>query len=202
MTVGIIRANWSGTTGGPGLTQFAIAAGGAGGTYTPTDAQNAVNDVRAFFAALQGVIPNEVTITVSPTVDQYDQASGQLVASIVAASAPTPMPGGASGNYAGGVGFKYDWNTGVIHNGRRVVGHTYIVPAAAALFDTDGTLTTTFTATLNAAASGLLSALAGHSLGLQVWSRPPTVPGVGGILSAVASGSYKDKSAILRGRRD
>ena len=48
MAVGIVRTHWSGTSGGPGLTQLAVKEG-AGAFWTQTQAQNAVNAVRQFW---------------------------------------------------------------------------------------------------------------------------------------------------------
>lgn len=200
MTVGIVRSAWSGTSGGPGLTQLAFYASG-GADPTTSQAQSAVNAVKSFWEANKPYLPNEVTIQVQPVVDLYDDITAVLTGSVTVTTAPASTTGGATGNYAGGCGYKYDWNTGVILGGRRVVGRTYVVPAAGACFDLDGSITPTILTALNTAASNFLSTMNSGGLNLAVWTRPGginSVPGVTGVIS----GTVKDKSAILRGRRD
>lgn len=201
MTVGVVRVEWSGTTGGPGLTQFAIAASG-GATWTAANAQSAVDTVRGFMVLNQPYIPNEVTLQVQPDVDQYDELTGQLVATTTAGVTPTSVLGGNTGSYAGGAGYRYNWRTGVIRNGRRVNGKTYIVPAAASIFTTDGTLGSPQVTSFNTNAATFLSNLASGGLGLVVWSRPNELTGMPGAMSGVSTGDVSDKSAILRTRRD
>lgn len=200
MTVGIVRSNWSGTSGGPGLTQHAFYVSG-GGDPTGTQAQAACNAVRGLWAALAPYLPNEVTISVQPVVDQYDELTETLTGSTTVGTTPTPVTGGATGNYLGGVGFKLDWNTGVILGGRRVVGRTYVVPAAAGAFDSDGTLVPATITAIQTAQANFLTALSTGGCNLAVWTRPGGINSVPG-LTAVTNGSCKDKSAILRGRRD
>ena len=201
MTVGVVRVEWSGTTGGPGLTQFAMTALG-GSFWTPADAQSAVDDVREFLVANQPYIPNEVNLQVMPDVDQYDELTGQLTATTTAATTPASLLGGATGTYAGGCGYRYNWRTGAIRNGRRVNGRTYIVPAATTIFSSDGTLGSTQITTFNTAAATFLSSLASDGLALMVWSRPNETTGLPGAMTGVATGDVADKSAILRTRRD
>lgn len=201
MTVGIVRTGWSGTSGGPGLSQMAVVA--AGGTaWTVANANTATAAVRAFWQALVSLLPNELSLSVSPNVDLYDQATATLTGTVTASSTPPIVNGSATGAYAGGVGYKVDWNTGVILGGRRIVGHTYVVPAAAAAFDLDGTLVAGTQSTTTTAANALLNTLSTGSLAMQVWSRPGRKSGLPGQLSAVSGASVRDKSAFQRGRRD
>lgn len=202
MTVGIVRAEWSGTSGGPGLTQIAVL-GAAGGDWNPTGAQSAVNAVRAFFNALTANIPDEVRIQVSPIVDTYDRGTGTLISSSVAASVPGVVAGTSTAGYAGGAGIKVVWNTGQIRNGRRVRGSTFIVPISAAVFTATGNVGGTFVTQVNNAAATMLSSLSTGGTPMGIWSRPREVPSPRtGFATEVISGSCTLKSAILRGRRD
>lgn len=200
--VAIVRTEWDGTSGGPGLTQMACL--GTTG-FTAANAQAAVNAVRKFWDAVKGNLPDELKLTVSPVVDIYNETDAELVASSVAAVAPVVVLGTGTTGYAGGAGLKLNWNTGVIRLGRRVKGSTFIVPALASCFGTTGTPTTGTATAINTAANVLMADLTAGGTALLVWSRPLVVGGVitrTGATAGVISGSLAPKSAILRGRRD
>lgn len=200
--VAIVRTEWDGTSGGPGLSQMALL--GSEG-FTAGNAQAAVNAVRKFWNSLAGALPDEVRLTVSPIVDIYNEGDGELTSSFVAAVNPLVVAGTGITGYAGGTGIKLNWNTGSIRNGRRVKGATFVVPALASSFTTTGTVSSGTLGTLNSAASVLLSDLTAGGTALAVWSRPLVVGGVvtrAGAITGVISGSAGVKSAILRGRRD
>lgn len=200
--IGIVRSEWSGTTGGPGLSQHAVM-GAAGGDWNPDGAQSAVNAVRAFWAACASILPDEVRIQVSPVVDTYERENGELFSSHVAAQAPGVVAGTSAAGYAGGAGIKVTWNTGQIRNGRRVKGSTFIVPVASTVFTANGTVGTTTVTSINTAAANMLTALSAGGTSLAVWSRPRETPEIRlGFATQVVTGSVGSKSAILRGRRD
>jgi len=202
MTVGIVRTEWAGTTGGPGLTQLAIAEGD-GGFWTPTQAQNAVDAVHDFWEDLIAYLPNELSLTVSPIVDLYDETNAELVASEVAPVAPGVVNGINTSAYAMASGLKINWNTGVIRFGRRVKGSTFIVPAGSSVYTNTGTVDSVVATAFNTAANLMRTTLIGDSLKLVVWSRPKELPVARpGAISDVISGATAPKGAILRGRRD
>lgn len=200
--VAIIRTEWSGTSGGPGLTQMAVM-GAAGGEWNPDGAQSAVNAVRNFWLSLASLLPDELRLTTMPTVDTYDTATGELSSSATAAIPPSTVAGTSASGYAGGAGCKVTWQTGQIRNGRRVRGSTFIVPLSAAAFTGTGTIGSTQQTTINNAATALLAALTAGGTSLAVWSRPLILPNPrAGFQTQVISGICSSKSAILRGRRD
>jgi hypothetical protein len=202
MPVGLVRTEWSGTSGGPGLTQHAIM-GAPAGTWNPGGEQGAVNAVRAFWAAIAAQLPNELQLSVSPIVDVYNEDTGILMASYAAATTPAVVPGTSASNYAAGAGLKVTWNTGSIRDGRRVRGSTYIVPAGSNVYDGNGRILPANQTTINTAASNMISALTLNGTPLGVWSRPRVVPTPRiGALFDVESGTCSSKTAILRGRRD
>lgn len=202
MTVGIVRTEWSGTSGGPGLTQIAVI-GAAGGDWNPTGTQSAVNAVRAFWDAIKGNMPDELRLQVSPIIDVYDRVTGDLVDSYVAGTSPGVVAGTSTAGYAGGAGFKVTWNTGQIRNGRRVRGSTFVVPAAATVFATTGQVGATTSTQANTAAAALLSQLSAGGTPMAIWSRPKIgVNARAGFATEVIAGVCSAKSAILRGRRD
>lgn len=200
--VALVRTEWSGTSGGPGLSQMAIL-GAAGGIWNPDGTQGAVNAVRTFWDSLKSYLPDELRLTVSPVVDDYDEITGQLRASFVAGAAPNVVAGTSATGYAGGAGLKVTWNTGQIRNGRRVRGSTFIVPIANTVFTSNGTIGTAQMTSINTAAATMLAQLTAAGTSMAVWSRPVTSPVPrGGSVHEVLTGSCSSKTAILRGRRD
>lgn len=202
MTVAIVRTEWSGTSGGPGLTQLAVM-GAAGGDWNPAGTQSAVNAVRKFWDSLKGYLPDEVKLTVMPVIDSYDRISGDLVASHVAGAAPSQVIGTSAGGYAGGVGVKISWNTNQIRMGRRVRGSTFLVPLQSAAFGATGTVVPAVITQVNISAATLITDLAAGATPLGVWSRPgtPEKPRAG-FVTEVVTGTCSQKSALMRGRRD
>lgn len=202
MTVAIVRTEWSGTSGGPGLTQMAIL-GAAGGDWNPSGAQNAVNAVRSFWDSLKSFLPDEVKLQVMPIVDVYDRVTGDLVDSNVAATAPLSVQGTATGGYAGGAGLKVSWNTNQIRQGRRVRGSTFIVPVANTAFSLTGNIAAGAQTTVTTSAQALIAALNSGATPLGVWSRPgpPSKPRAG-FATEVLTGTCSSKTALMRGRRD
>jgi hypothetical protein len=202
MPIGIVRTTWSGTSGGPGLTQIAIAEG-AGAFWTATQAQNAVNAVRNFWVAVQGLLPDDVVLTVQPVVDIYNEADGQLTASVSAPTPPTSLNGTSTAVFGMALGVKMSLNTGVIRNGRRVRGGIFIVPTSSAVYGSNGLVLSASRTTVNNAGTALMTALSAAGLVLSVYSRPlagdTPRPGAHTPVNGVETG---EKGALLRGRRD
>lgn len=196
-----VRTHWAGTSGGPGLTQHMISRQDDTAP-TPSDALAACNAVRHLWTSLIAQLPNELTLTVDPQVDLIDETSGQLINTLVATPTPAGVTGTASAGYAAGCGIKITWETGQVANGRRKRAFTYVVPAAGGLYDTDGTLTSSALGSFNTAADNMLNDLNTASLKLNAYHRPAKGASTGGIAYAVSSRTVKDKTAILRSRRD
>jgi hypothetical protein len=182
-----------------------MAFGGSlegGADWDEAAAQLAVDNVRAFWAAINGLIPNEITLTVSPVVDVYSTVGGALVGSYQAPIAPVVVAGLDSGVYSMASGVKMQWNTGVILNGRRVRGSTYIVPAGSSAFANTGTVAAGARTTLQTAGNTLISAAETDLNPFGVWSRPENTTSNDGVFSAIAGAEAVEKGAVLRGRRD
>lgn len=194
MTVALIKAIWSGGPSAPGVSTFAVAYSG---TEIIDDAQGAV---RAFLANMGGMIPTGYSIQVEQLTELYDEATGQLQGEYNAAAPVAAVTGAGTGTYAAGVGFRVDWATGTIKNGRRVRGRTFIVPVSSGSFESDGTINTPTRDGVVTAANGLISSLATAGTPLSVWSKPSTKYPVGS-LSEVIAATCPDKAAWLAGRR-
>lgn len=204
--VHLIRTAWSGTTGGPGLTQLAVdTTESSFGALSGAQAQSAVNAVRAFWNTCTPYLPDEITLTVSPVVDYYLNDSGELAGSVSAATPPTNVAGTSTAVYSMAAGLKVNLNTVTIRNGRRVRGSIFIVPSASSQTNT-GLASSTARTAINTAGATMLAALATGGLKLLVWSRPlpagvPNGPRDGDIADVTAL-ETNEKMAILRGRRD
>jgi hypothetical protein len=200
--VAIIRTEWSGTSGGPGLTQLAVT-GAAGGIWNPDATQAAVNAMRVFWFGIAGYLPDELKLTVQPTIDVYNESNGELTNSYTATTPPAVVSGTSAAIYAAGAGFKITWGTGQIRNGRRVRGTTFVVPAASNVYSASGTIVPAVMTAVNNQANNLLSQLSAAGTSLAVWSRPVDAPEARlGVVTSVTGAACSSKTSILRGRRD
>jgi hypothetical protein len=136
--IAVVRTNWSGTTGGPGLTQLAFQAPTDPHTWDAAAAQRVVNAVRTAWSTTGGYLPDNIKLDVNPVVDIYNIISGDLVGSYTAASVPGQVVGTSAAAFSMAAGLKINLNTGVIRNGRRVRGSIYLVPASSSAMTTDG----------------------------------------------------------------
>ena len=205
MSIFKVATGWTGTTGGPGLTQLYFQAT-TDATPSQTQAQTAVNAVRAFWAALAAILPNEIILTVSPQVDVFNQLDGALTASVLAASAPAAVAGTDTGAYAMASGVKANLQTNEIRNGRRVRGSIYIVPAGSTTQTAFGTIASATRTTVNTAGNTIISTVAGQNTNLIVWGRPlkDSQGNItrNGSVNFVQGFDTIEKGCILRGRRD
>lgn len=206
MTIGVVRTAWSGTSGGPGVTQLFFHETGGFGPLDAADAQAAVNAMRTYWDAIKALLPDEVVLTVSAVVDQYDPITGDLTHTVTAATPPSTVQGSSAGVYAMASGMRVNLQTAVIRNGRRVRGAQYIVPASSTAFSSSGTVTSGNRATVNTAGTALMAQFATAGLAPIVYSRPipagePNGPR-GGDVAQITSWDTSEKGAVLRGRRD
>ena len=142
-SVGIVWTHWSGTSGGPGISQFCFAGDDEFLDWDGTVVQGLVNAVRTFWDTNKNTLPNEINLTVDPTVDIYGIVSGALEQSFSASSAPATVTGTNTGAYAMPSGAKINFRTTTISNGRRVRGGVFIVPVGSDVFDTSGNVSST-----------------------------------------------------------
>lgn len=203
-----VRATWSGFTGAPGYSNFHYSD-----LTTDTLRNSAGANVRAFFSALASYFMSTWTIQVGGEVTEYDMTTGDLIGSYTMSTIPTALPGTAApGAFANGAGFSVQWNTNLIHTGRRLRGRTYIVPAMGC-FDTDGTLSSGVSAAVQAAANVLITP---SSPEFVVWKRIWTKPTqdmtlaeakafkqeqIGGATAPVTSHTLRDMASQLRTRK-
>lgn len=194
-------ATWNGFIGAPGYTKFAWIDLATTASYTA-----ATDGMRAFFAALTTYLYLGTSIQVAQILQEYDAATGTLLAEHSASTLPAVVNGVAAASaHPGGAGAFISWKTGQIYNGRRVQGRSFIVPIAASCYDTDGTLASGFTNALQTAGDNLVNiALADFAVWAKTWSKPvpPNKPvQIGGQGFSVQNAQVKDQASGLRSRR-
>lgn len=186
------RAPWSVPNAGPSVSTFHFVGNTAG------QPDGIAAAVRGFFDAIKSTLPNDVIVNFASEMTIHNDATGQLVGTIPV-TPPLAVQGTGTGSWAGGAGYRVDWLTQAIRNGRRVRGRTFIVPASNTVFSTEGRVLGATATTANTAGNGLLAtaSLAGNDL--AVWSRPgPAGPGQ---VFAVTDPATSTLAATLRGRK-
>lgn len=193
------KALWTIPGAGPSVSTFHSA-----GPMTGAQAAFWALTVRKFFDDVKGLLPNDVSVNFDTEVTEYDTASGVLTGTISVA-APAVVLGGAAGAWAGGAGVRLVWLTSRILDGRRVRGATFLVPAAAVAFDTNGAVSATGITTANNAASTYLAAMTGSNPVAVVYSRPrpasDTLPARPGTETPISGRSASAIVGTLRGRK-
>lgn len=201
MSIIRLGLTWQGFSGAPGYTNlhFITAEGQPPGEAPPQADLDAIPvKVRTFFNAIAIYLPSGVSVGFPGLVDEFDTATGELLDTHnVPVSAV--VNGSSSGNYSSAAGACVNWHATGIVNGRRLRGRTFLVPLGATALGNDGTLNDTARTNIQAAATVLADSTSG--LDLAVWHRP-TPAGNDGAAGTVASATVKDKTAILRSRRD
>lgn len=198
----IVKTTWAGLQGGPGITQMALNPT-VEGTFMDSETAGDITDaVRSFWQALVTNLPNEVTLTVQPTIDSYVTATGELGASITGDTVPAAVTGTNTTNYNAAAGYKIKILTDGIKNNRRVRGAIFMVPTGSDVYNATGSVDSFTIGQVNTAQTNLRTALAGLNYNLGVWSRPiGTPPGTGGTFHATTGLVASSKAAVLRGRR-
>ena len=191
-------AIWTGFAGAPGYSKFSFD-----GLTSQAALDAAGSELRTFFAAIASHLHTTWTITVQQEIQEVDMSTGVLLGVHMITAPVSPVPGTSlAAAYAGGSGACVTWNTGLIFNGHRVKGRTFLVPLAGSSYDPDGTLTTAVIADVSAAGNALATATQAT---LAVWSKkfdtstPPQQ--ISGALAPVDSASVKDMASQLRSRR-
>lgn len=193
MAITRITAVWQGFRGAPGYSNFFF-----GGAFEDeTSVAAAAGAVRSFFFAVRPHLPVDVSVAIQPVADIIDEANGNITSQLDFDS-PDTVTGGGTGGYSAATGAVVNWNTAAYKNGRRIRGRTFLVPLAAASFDSQGDLDNATLGDLRSATDYLTSGAS--PLPFVVWSRP--TGGAGGSAEPVVSATVPDLGAVLRSRRD
>lgn len=194
MAIDRIKVTWTGFQGAPGVS-----------TFYSLNAYNDLTQLHTFFAAVAGMLPADVRISFSGTGDILDETTGALTGSY-AWDTPADVVGTNASDYAAPVGMIVDWETGVVQDGHRLRGKTFLVPLSGDMFATDGTPDASAVGTLQGAAAALA-----ENGDLVVWHRPraakpevsiPAVTSRAGGYASISSATVPDLAAVLTSRRD
>jgi hypothetical protein len=180
-----VQAVWSGFLGGPGVNTF----------YSDTEPTD-LDPWHDFYAAIATGIPGGVSVSFPGDGVKVDSVTGALTGGW-SVTPPANVNGSGEGQHAAGTGAVVRWTTGEIIRGRRLYGHSYLVPLTRGNYNVDGRLLPAAVSAFQGAAMGLVGAL---GTALQVWSRP--VAGAGGVAMPVTGAVVPLKVAELRSRRD
>lgn len=192
-----VRATVNGFTGGPGLmTQYFSTAVAGNDAVAAGLASQRVVDALTAGAELW---PNGVSWSVDATVDLLDEATGQLLDAFSTAGGTVNGSSAFGGIGPSPAGACVTWRTPEVKNGHRVMGRTFLVPLHSGAFQTDGTLMASTVTSAMEFADAMGDAGA-TDLVHVVWSRP--VNGSGGTKHGITSATVRDKTAVLRSRRD
>lgn len=193
MSVAQVTINWTGFTGAPGTTTLNFNAG----SLDPTVGGDLVAAADTFASQVAAVLGTGMNLTVDSEVKWFNPGTGVLEGFTGVDPAPSSHPGGGGALGSGASGAVISLGTAGVHNGRRVRGKVFVVPLAAAYYQSDGTLTTTAVTALTSYAVDLI---ADSSERWAVWCRP--VAGAGGAIFDVTNARVPDMAAVLRSRRD
>lgn len=196
MSIMRVRFNITGLTGLPGLHTTYWT--GASSSPIAADALDVVARVRAFWDSFKGQMAAGVTIGCNQPVDLVNETTGILVGQLGAGS-PANVAATGSGSLPSASMILLRYNTGLIVNGRRLQGRSFIGPVATGTNTGGDVVAGTNTALLTAAA--LMNTGATSSL-LVVWHRPSAANPSGGLTSPVTSYATNTEFSVLRSRRD
>jgi len=175
------------------------------GVSTLVQAQNAHDDVAAFIAGLAAEEANGLSWTTQGEVQVLDEVTGDIegvfnVTPVVVASSDggDPLPPATQG--------LIRWQTDQFVDGRRVRGRTFM-PWLSEARSTAGVPTAGTITDQTANAQALIDSA---DSALVIWSRPieadpeanPPIEGRDGSAHSVVTGTFWDKFAVLRSRRD
>lgn len=199
-TVYRATATWSGFQGAPGYSKFSFL------DLTDDAARNGAGAaIRAYFNSQVSYINSPWSILVSPIIQEFDAASGDLTGETTMSTAPLVLQGGATATtWVAGAGYFVGWRTASFFLGRKIQGRTFHVPAINC-YEADGSLTS---AAITAAQTAANTLVALSIPNLAVWARQWTKPTdgskpvqIGGTVVPVTSALVKDQVSTLRSRR-
>lgn len=183
-------------TGLPGLNTFYF--NGSNPTPVTADATDVCARVRAFWNAIISLCPTGQLASVQPNVDLIDSVDGQLAGGLTATT-PALVTGTGGTVAPTATQMLLSLETGVIVNGRRLRGRSFIGPCAIGVVSSSGALGAAQQITLTNAANTMIS---GSTTSFPVvWHRKKDDTHLG-TNAAVTAFLAKQTLAVLRSRRD
>lgn len=196
------RVSWTGFIGQPGVSTFYCVSG---------TAMNAA--LHTFYDTIKALLPTDVRINFAAEGDTIESTTGELTGTWTdVASAQISGTDGSA--YSAVSGILVQWLTATFLSGRRLRGHTFMVPVGAASYDTSGQIVNGALVLIRPAAQALATAMAGNFV---IWQKPraaaaaytdrrglvhPAITSRGGGYGPVATGTARSAVTELRSRRD
>lgn len=153
-----VRAGWSGA----GVVGAAIST-----FYWDATDTVFVGKIASFFTELAAGLYGGTSVNIPTSGDDIDSVTGEITGTWTDPGGHT-VTGTNNSGVIDGVGALVHWGTGVIQNGRRVQGTTFLVPWATGGFGPDGRLKTDNYDIISSAAASLIGAGAGK---FMFWSK-------------------------------
>lgn len=160
----------------------------------PTSMQGLVTAVRTWLDLMANKLPNDVNITFPAELIELEEATGQTL-QIIPVVPPAGVGGVITSTFAANAGRLVRWQTGQVAGGRRVIGHTYLVPSANCYTDSGNIDGTTISAD-QTAHTDFLQDLTEVGTNLAVYSRK------NGQAFIIGSGATQSRPTQLRKRND
>lgn len=192
-----VRVAFTGFPGAPGVMTL----------YT-LDTATFCDSLQTLLGFIMSWMPLDVTAQIETSGDVINDATGTLVDTWFS-DPQAPITGAQGGAYAAPAGALIEWLTDQILDGRRLRGKNFVVPIAASLYETDGTLADANAATL---LGGCNDFIAAQSSSFVIWHRPfagsaavgtrPARAAHAGGHGLVTACRVPDKVVVLRSRRD
>ena len=196
------RVAWTGFIGEPGVSTFYVAGGTAANAALQT-----------FFTSICAYLPTDVVLQVEPSGDTIDSATGALTGAW-SDTTEAALAGTDSYSYSAVSGILVRWHSATFLSGRRLRGHTFLVPVSSHGYDTTGQVDSGHVLGTTTAAQAMITTLGGA---LLIWQRPrvargaytdrrgvvhPAITARGGGYGPVTTGTCSPKVTELRSRRD
>jgi len=179
-----LRVSWDGLAGMPGLSTFYY------GVASPN-----VSDTVALFNAVRAYVPPGCSWIIPSSGDEIEDSTGKLTGGWVGSGGGNVAANATAGPYAAGTGIRVDWGTGVVVDGRRVAGSTFLCPVIGTAYENNGTINDGVRGILQTAVNTWVAS----GVAKGIWHRPKN--GSGGLYCAISSGTVSDKVTSLRTRR-
>ena len=183
-TLEVVRTVWAGWSGAPAYSIHYCTPGNAGDLQTK---------LANFFDDIKGLFNGSINWSWESAGNSISDADGKVNGSYSGLTPPSTVTAtGGSSVYASALGAKVKWTTGAIVNHRRLKGATILVPVAASVFATDGTLDTSYRGTIAGAAAAFVGDVTSYA---RVFSRTHLTS------SAITGYEVPDYGVVRRSRK-
>jgi hypothetical protein len=189
----------TGEAGGPGINRYCVQAG-APGSWTNTNLNAVAAAIAAIYSAHSTSLPTGCVYSVQNTMQEVDEASGQIIAvhNIPTVSVVT---GTGAGTWVAGTGVRMYWHTNTVINRRMVRGATFITPLPTSFMTGTGTLSVPSQTSFAGTGQTYIAAIVAAACLPVVWHRPAKLTHTGGLAAAIINCSVGPQVGSLRSRR-